>query len=372
MMREKSKYFRLNRPEQFQRGSCPAPLFWDNGLTLPRSGSGELFSRLFDSGEKETLWYRLHTQCSLPSNTSSRLTVYCSETDTAVTAEGERLDLRACIASSASAAQKHRWFAPFRVLQVPLEPDVLLYEAKGRYLWFSLELLASQDQAPRIDEMRLFFGGGSWIGDLPELYQTQDKGFLRRYLAIFQTMYEEMEEAVDTTVRNYTAQQAPPEFLRWLSSWYCIREHELWDEGQLRQLLAHARELYQAMGTRRVMEFLCRLYLGEAVTIVEYPEKDDPAFSCPPGVAREQIFRGPYVFTVLVPSRLVRSRSQYLSLLRILDSCKPAYLQANVILISEEPRPSGIRLGDAVYLSEGISDLSGATVLRGPEVEGEP
>lgn len=371
MMREKSKYFRLNQLRQFQRGSCPAPLFWDGGLTLPRSGSGELISRLFDSGEKETVWYRLSTRCTLPNNTSCRISVYCSETDTVMTPQGETLDLQACISSDEPWERKKRWFAPFRVMRLPLRPDLLLYEAKGRYLWFALELLASQEQAPKITQMRLFFGGGSWIQDLPELYQTRDNGFLQRYLAIFQTIYEEMEEAVETTVKNYTPQQAPPEFLRWLAGWYCIREHELWSEEQLRQLLAHARELYQSMGTRRTMEFLCRLYLGEEVQIVEYPQKDDPEFVCPPGVSREQLFRSPYIFTVLVPSRLVESRSQYLSLLRIVDSCKPAYLQANVILTAERPRSSGIRLGERLYLSDRVSDLSGATVLRGPEVEGE-
>lgn len=371
MMRKKSRYFRLKRQEQFLRGFCGAPLYWDGGLTLPCAASGVWISRLFDSEEKETVWYRLHTLCDLPSNTSCQLTVYCSESNALIGPDGEKWDLQSYISSPAAWEQKQQWFEPFQVIQTPLRPDLLLYGARGRYLWFTLKLFSAQEQSPKIHQMQLLFGGSSWLEDLPELYQTQDNGFLKRYLAIFQTMYEEMEAAIESSTQNYAPQLAPPEFLRWLAGWYCIREHGLWSEEQLRVLLAHARELYQSMGTRWSVEFLCRLYLGESVQVVEYPQRDNPEFACPPGVRREQIFVAPYVFTVLVPSRLIRSRNQYLSLLRILDSCKPVYLQANVILVSERNRPEGVRLGEELHLSEGLTDLTGGIVLREPKVEGK-
>lgn len=367
-MREKSKYFRINRQEEFQRGFWEEKLYWENGVTLPLDSSARLISRLFDSQEKETAWYRFSSQGVFPNNTSCRLTVFSSETDVIFTPQGE-VSIADCIASSLPWKEKQRYFAPFQMMQLPLEEELLLYGVKGRYLWFSLELASSQEEAPIIQQICLSFGGQSWLKDLPEIFQTQDQGFLQRYLAIFQTMYEKMEHAIETTVQNYTPQQAPPEFLQWLASWYCIREKKLWSQEQLRVLLAHARELYEAMGTRWVMEFLCRLYLGEPVQIVEYPQKDDPDFSCPPGVSREQIFQNPYVFTVLVPARLIENQNRYLSLLRIVDSCKPAYLQAKVILLSQQARSAGYRLGQDTYLSEGTSDISnsGGIILQGPE-----
>lgn len=372
VMRKKSKYFRLRRQEQFLRGSCGEPLYWDGGLTLPHAASGVWISRLFDSKEKEAVWYRLHTLCDLPNNTSCQLTVYCSESDTLITPEGRKLDLQTCISSPETWDQKQRWFAPFQAMQLPLRPDLLLYGARGRYLWFTLKLFSAQEMSPKIYQMQLLFGGSSWLEDLPELYQTQDSGFLKSYLAIFQTIYEEMEAAIESSTHNYAPQLAPPEFLRWLASWYCIREQSLWSEEQLRILLTHARELYQFMGTRWSVEFLCRLYLGEPVQIVEYFQRDNPDFVCPPSIRREQIFVDPYIFTVLVPSRLIRSRNQYLSLLRVLDSCKPVYLQANVILISDGHQPGGVRLGEKLYLSEGLTDLNAGVVLREPKGEEKP
>ena len=372
MMREKSKYFCLNRREQFLRGFCGETILWEGGLTIPHGSSDVWISRLFDSGVKEAGWYRLHTVCDLPNNTSCQLTVYCSESEAPITPDGRKLDLQTCIASPDPWDQKQRWFEPFQAMQVPLRPDLLLRGARGRYLWFALKLFSAKEMSPKIYEMQLLFGGSSWLEDLPELYQVQDSGFLKSYLAIFQTIYEEMEAEIESSTHNYAPRLAPPEFLRWLASWYCIREQNLWSEEQLRVLLAHARELYQSMGTRWSVEFLCGLYLGEPVQVVEYFQRDDPDFACPAGVRREQIFVNPYVFTVLVPSRLIRSRNQYLSLLRILDSCKPAYLQANVILLSEHHRPEGIRLGEELYLSEGLTDWTGGIVLREPEVEGKP
>lgn len=368
MMREKSKYFRINRLEEFQRGFWEDTLLWKEGVTLSLGSSGRLISRLFDSGEKEMPWYRLSSQCSLPNNTSCRLTVFSSDRDTVFTPDGE-ISIAECITSSRSWEEKQQIFSSFQVMQAPLEDDLLLYGIRGRYLWFSLELASSQEQAPKIHQIRLSFGGKSWIRDLPELFQTQDNGFLQRYLAIFQTMYEGMEEAIETTVKNYTPQQAPPEFLQWLSSWYCIRERELWSEEQLRVLLAHARELYESMGTRWAMEFLCRLYLGEPVQIAEYPQKDDPKFICPQGISREQIFQSPYIFTILVPARLMKDRNRYLSLLNIVESCKPAHLQAKIILISREARAAGSRLGQDTYLSQGGARISdaGGIILQGPE-----
>lgn len=369
MMREKSKYFRLNRLQEFQRGFWGQELCWQEGITLPSGCTGRLISRPFDSGAKETQWYRLSTQCLLPNNTFCYLAVFTSEASTIQLADGQWVDLEQYIASSVSWEEKMRQFAPFQVMRLPLEPELLLYGARGRYLWFGLELVSSQEQSPKIAQMKLFFGGQSWLRNLPELFQTQDDGFLQRYLAIFQTIYEEMEERIETTVKNYTPQRAPEEFLRWLASWYCIREESLWNREQLRVLLAHARELYQSMGTRWAVEFLCRLYLGEPVQIVEYHQKDDPDFVCPQGVRREQLFQNPYVFTVLVPSRLIQGRNQYLALLNILDSCKPVNLQARVILISEQSRNTGIRLGQDCYLSSGAaSSPFGSIILREPEM----
>ena len=367
-MREKSKYFRICRMEDFQRGFWEETLRWEKGVSLPLNSSGRLVSRLFDSQEKDASWYRLSSQGEFPNNTTCRLVVYTSQTNTIATPDGPKT-IAACIAAPLSWEEKMRCFAPYQRMQVPLERELLLTGVKGRYLWFSLELASSQEEAPVIAQISIAFGGQSWIKDLPEIYQTQDDGFLQRYLSIFQTMYEKMERAIETTVQNYTPQQAPPEFLQWLAGWYCMREKHLWSQEQLRILLAHAREIYEAMGTRWVMEFLCGLYLGEPVQIVEYPQKDDTNFSCPAGVRRERLFQDPYCFAVLVPDHLVTSRSQYLSLLSIIESCKPAYLQAKVILVSQRVRRAGYSLGQDTYLSDGGGQgaEAGGIILSGRE-----
>ena len=70
------------------------------------------------------------------------------------------------------------------------EVDVLLFDVRGRYLWFLLETDGVAGEFEGISSIRIDFPKESWVSWLPEVYQGAGKSrdFLERYLGIFQSM----------------------------------------------------------------------------------------------------------------------------------------------------------------------------------------
>ena len=76
--------------------------------------------------------------------------------------------------------------------------DVLLHQVKGRYLWFKVILAGQKGREPEISRMQIYFPKDTWLKYLPEVYQNdvESASFLERYLAIFQSVYEDMTKRI--------------------------------------------------------------------------------------------------------------------------------------------------------------------------------
>ena len=77
--------------------------------------------------------------------------------------------------------------------------DFLLHELKGRYLWVLIRISgAAVDSHFCMEGFRVEFPWTSFSGYLPEIYQEAgQKSFFERYMAVFQSMYEDLEQQVD-------------------------------------------------------------------------------------------------------------------------------------------------------------------------------
>ena len=61
-MREKLKYFILNNAYEFKRGICENMEVYGNALRFSSekiSGIGRFMTRVFDSGDRGTVWHRM-------------------------------------------------------------------------------------------------------------------------------------------------------------------------------------------------------------------------------------------------------------------------------------------------------------------------
>lgn len=107
----------------------------EHGIQLLKGEQkGVFFSRVLDSGEKETLWHRM--TCEIPVfRTGVRFWVYAAETKQTIW-NGAVMSIDDVLFGQLPAAEKRKILSPFLKKEFLNETDVLLHDIKGRYIWF--------------------------------------------------------------------------------------------------------------------------------------------------------------------------------------------------------------------------------------------
>src|SRR5205807_6447131 len=82
---------------------------------------------------------------------------------------------------------------------------------------------------------------------LPDIFQEND--FLRRFLRIFEDIWEPLEQRQDHIEMYFDPHTCPASFLPWLASWFDLSLNMHWPEARMRGLLAEAMDLYSLRGT---------------------------------------------------------------------------------------------------------------------------
>jgi phage tail-like protein len=332
-MRKNTKHFILNKNEDFAEGR--GAVYADGKMTIIQS----YVSGVFDSGESNTSWYSIYADFDLPENSNLEITVYCTD-NSELFYDGRIWRLDELASSDLRLEERVKALEPLRKKTVKFSRDILITELTGRYLLFKIDSTTTGKQSPELYGMKIYFTPNMWVDELPEIYR--ENKFLERYLAVFQTIYEELEEEIDGNLKNYSSDTASYDFLKWLCSWYCMTEVDLWTEEQLRYLLKNSYRIYQELGTRRVMEEICTLYLGETPEIIEYKQIDDVNFKDKHNLGKRKIFIHPNVFSVIVEKPLTKLRQDAFE--KIVSGCKPAHMEANIIFLQKNNGDTGIVL----------------------------
>lgn len=338
-MKNLLKYFVFNKEEDFQRGFGQNVRYTSRGLRIAPeaiSQGGVFFSRILDSRAKETVWHRMVVQGESLGDASIRFTFYAGE-ERQVWVDGREQDLEVFLKDpERSRREKEEILNPFRVKTVLNPQDILLHEAQGRYLWFCIELFGQGEESPAISHMKIYLPRQSWLGYLPEVYQTdqESKSFVERYLNMFQSLYTDLEQKIERVARYFDPDVVEGEFLQWLAQWLDIDDGYLWTEDQLRYLTKNGVRLYKIWGTRRAVSNMVELYLGEAPYIVEhYQLEGSEGDSKTSGLLTRLYGDNSYYFTVVVSERCVPSVKEHKTLLKIIESAKPAHMEANVVVL---------------------------------------
>ncbi len=273
-MKEKLKYFIINKSSDYARGIYENMHI--NGSTLElddieERSMGCFLTRVFDSGERGMVWHRLLVNASGCSREHMRIIIYSSDdlymryNDNNTTVNEIMHD------SSMSLNSKLAALRQFEKKRVNGARDILLHDISGRYIWVFLEIYRSANVKVVVDDIRIFLPAESWIDHLPSIYRRGDSEthFLERYLGIFQTFYEELEQDIRDVVRNLDPECAGSEFLQWLSQWLSISDSSVWKEEKLRKLLLSAVDIYRKRGTRQSLSDVIELFTGEKPYIIE-------------------------------------------------------------------------------------------------------
>ena len=305
-MREKLKYFILNKAYDYNRGIIDNMEVRGSRLCFSserKTGVGRFMTRIFDSGEEQTVWHRLIINMHTAEAENLKITVYASDKNE-MTFHGETVTLYDLFDNTGyGLSEKLDAYRPFIAKQVSGASDMLLHDVSGRYVWLFIELYSAGEEPAEIVDVRLFLPAVSWIDHLPQIYRSSDSGahFLERYLGIFQTLYEELDAEIAEMSHRFDPESTELHFLEWLAGWLDINDTEIWTEEQLRELLSKAVRLFRNRGTKQALSEIIELYTGEKPFIIEGFNIKEIAATIPNGKRLLEMYGGnPYTVTVLV------------------------------------------------------------------------
>ena len=343
------KYFVFNKRKDYESGYRQKIAVTERGLVLEEgvSENGIFISRLLDSGVEGNQWHRAVIQSKAYGDDSIRFSFYCSD-EAQVMVDGSIYQWEELIRSSEiSLEKKHQVMEQCLVHIVQNPQDIMLYRARGRYLWMEIQLFCQTGFFPEILHMKIYAGNRSFLSYLPTIYQTGGReDFLGRFLGMFEAVYQDLDERIADSTKQLDPMTAEPEFLRWLAKWVGISNAHLWQEKRLRLLLDGIVRKNLIRGTREYTEHMIRTFTGERPFILEYGDIEEyrgetNAYKC----LTQSYAHGPYEVNVLVREQAVPSPREQQALKKMIEDMKPAHIRMNLIVL----RP-GIYLGQNVYV----------------------
>jgi len=261
-------------------------------FTLTKSPIGQegfFYSCTLDNGEVEGLWHRIALTGNLPSKSTVDVYYYASDDvalrdafDRAINAGGVSTEEKT---SRIENLLRPHWTGPETFsLAAAAEAtslqsvssdslDLILDPNKGRFAWFKLRLKTfDQKSRPTIRSVRIYYPRLSYLRYLPPAYRDDpvSAGFLERFLSIFETTFEGLDQEIDGLFRYFDPTLAPKDFLPWLASWVNLSLDEGLSEERIRQFIRRAPYLYSRKGTAPALTEFLRIYSGTAVHIHEF------------------------------------------------------------------------------------------------------
>ncbi len=336
-MKRQRSYFVFNKPSDYTRG-------WSDNLNILGNAievrdparAGVFWSRVLDSREKEMLWHRLTLEGQSLGENAIRFDFYTSDQET-VLCDGKIRILDRLIRDPAGTdREKRAASAPWHRHTAWDPRDILLTELKGRYLWFRVELVCQGGQSPRVGELKFRFPRESWLSYLPEIYQDPEgSSFTQRFLGIFQSLYDDLDEQIRSVARYLDPQAVGGEYLEWLAGWIDVEDGYLWPEEKLRELVRRGMELYRIRGTRAYVAEMVKLYTGQEPWVVEHSQVEPYAGDGARAALMEELYGGsPYLVTLVLPESALENGDAYKALLRIIDNARPAWVEVNLVVLT--------------------------------------
>ncbi len=149
--------------------------------------------------------------------------------------------------------------------------DFLLADQKSPYIFIGAGFFSDRTSTPLLTQMRVEFDSESYTQYLPQIYREPtavsdffkrtvslppmspealaESYFLKRFVSLFQGLFEDIEHEVDSLERYFDPFAAPPEALTWLATWLAVELDQDEPEARIRQSIARAFRRYRWRGT---------------------------------------------------------------------------------------------------------------------------
>jgi phage tail-like protein len=216
-----------------QTGDAAQPVSLD--LAGAYLSSGILWSDAISGGPSAVAWSRL--RASVSNAAGSHVEFYYAMSDAKTPAPAVDPDAE-------------QPFEDWRAIPEDVE-DFLLGEQKAAFLFIGARFLSDRTGTPRLTQMRADFNTDSFTRYLPLVYLNPGNRpeFLKRFVALFQGLFEDIEGEVNSLERYFDPFSAPAEALPWLATWLAVDLEQGEPEARQRNSIAGAFRRYQRRGT---------------------------------------------------------------------------------------------------------------------------
>ena len=246
---------------------------------VPVGWPGTLYLPVLDNGKIDGTWHGVSLIGRLPAKSGIEIAYYASNDQDLKANYTSKLQSSASGASVATAIESLMgplWhtdtgqFAGHGNAQDQL--DMVFVANKGRYLWLRLRLTAYDAAShPSVSQMEIRYPRISLLRYLPPVYQEDSisAAFLERFLAMFETVFQEVDVEITELYQHFDPTTTPPEFLAWLASWFGLSLDDNLPEARKRELIAQAPSLFRDKGTLSGIRNFVSLYTGAKVEVRE-------------------------------------------------------------------------------------------------------
>lgn len=336
----------IQTEQAWKKGYAEGIIISERGILLDHDHvkHGCYLGEIIDSNEFGHEWSRLHYDIEDLSETSIQLWTLCLDR-LFLDMDGKSVDLETVM------TQKE---IPLKVVIPRLEElgarchdnqsEVLLNQEKGRYLIYWFELM-SEGPSDIVTALEIYYEKMSWLNYLPQIY-SEEGAFLEKYLAVFQTVHEDIESVIDQMATIYMPARTEESFLEVLHQWLPVDGFSYWNPSQKREILSHYREFNEMRGTKEGILKYVSLFTRSEAFIVEYKDFKSLKTSSENMQHYKHLYtEHPFGFTLLVKADTIRNRKQIQALEAILREIVPAQVTYKIARISPY-----MVLGDYTFL----------------------
>ena len=207
------------------------------------------------------------------------------------------------------------------------EEKILLYDQKGRYLYFFFEIIGRGKAA--ISYIRIKQKGDNFMDTFPEIYRERNS-FFHRYLSVFSTIYNEFEERIEELPNLLDLEKCPLSLLPVYASWMGVAlKEDFFTEEILRQLVKHIYYLNQRKGTKAAMEKIVEIIFQEKPIILEKNKMADYVGSSHYKEFERLYGKSNFDVTILISQEITELQKN--QLIFLLEQYKPIRCRLHVI-----------------------------------------
>jgi len=223
---------------------------------------GKLLTKTLDSGIQGCIWDRIQLQAAIPQGTVIQVATQTADSDiwnNGATFQGDCSPYgtpgQGCALSLTGGS-----------------PDCLVQSPPGRYLRLQLLLKTNGSVSPTLNSIQIGYPRSSYLQYLPAVYQEDDQSriFLDRFLRIFQTTFDGMDQTLDDLWTRFDPMSVPNSWFNWLASWIAFPINPLWTDNQRRTALKQAGQIYRLRGTPSGVQQLIKQYSGVDARLIEH------------------------------------------------------------------------------------------------------